>query len=161
MLLTVPERRKLIQALRRRGTTRVMTVQLLSFDALVVGGLACLLGIGLGELLSEQVFRTQPGYLAFAFPIGAQRIVTWQTIALSIAAGMTAALVGVLAPVRAILARPLRSSIALERPARGWASLRITIGLICLIGTTVMLVLHPQATLARNYTRLKQKVLLR
>jgi putative ABC transport system permease protein len=152
MLLTVPERRKLIEALRRRGATRAMTVQLLSFEALVVGGLACVLGIGLGKLLSEQVFHAQPGYLAFAFPIGAQQIVTWQTILLSIAAGMAAAFVGVFAPVRAIVARPLRSSIALERPLRGWVSLRIAIGLACLIVTTVILVLHPQTALARNYT---------
>ena len=34
MLLTVPERRRLIEAMRRRGATRRMTVQALMFDAL-------------------------------------------------------------------------------------------------------------------------------
>jgi putative ABC transport system permease protein len=152
MLLTVPERRRLIEAMRRRGTTRTMTVQLLSFDALVIGVFACVLGIGLGELLSTQVFHAQPGYLAFAFPVGAQRIVTWQTIALAAGAGMAAALVGVLAPVRAILARPLRSTIAAARPVRGWTALRIVLGLGCLAVTTVILVLRPEASVARNYT---------
>ena len=152
MLLTVPERRKLIEAMRRRGTTRTMTVQLLSFDALILGVLACALGIGLGELLSVQVFRAQPGYLAFAFPVGDQRIVTWQTIALAVSVGMVAALVGVLAPVRAILARPLRSSIATERPPRGWAPLLIVLGVGCLAITTLILVFRPHVALARNYT---------
>ncbi len=152
MLLTVPERRKLIEAMRRRGTTRTMTVQLLSFDALIIGVFACALGIGLGELLSAQVFRAQPGYLAFAFPVGAQRIVTWQTIALAVGAGMVAALVGVLAPLRVILARPLRSSIAAERPPRGWAPLRTVLGVGCLAITTLILVLRPQVAIARNFT---------
>ncbi len=152
MLLTVPERRKLIEAMRRRGTTRTMTVQLLSFEALVIGVFACALGIGLGELLSTQVFRPQPGYLAFAFPVGAQRIVTWQTIALAVCAGMGAALVGVLAPVRVILARPLRSSIATERPLRGWAPLRNILGVGCLAITTLILIFRPQVAIARNYT---------
>ncbi len=152
MLLTVPERRKLIEAMRRRGTTRTMTIQLLSFDALILGVLASALGIGLGELLSVEVFHAQPGYLAFAFPVGAQRIVTWQTIALAVGVGMIAALVGVLAPVRAILAQPLRSSIATERPPRGWTPLLNVVGVGCLAITTLILVFRPHVAIARNYT---------
>jgi putative ABC transport system permease protein len=152
MLLTVPERKKLIEAMRRRGTTRTMTVQLLSFDALVIGVFAGALGIGFGELLSTHVYRAQPGYLAFAFPVGTERIVTWETIALAGGTGMVAAFVGVLTPMRAILARPLRSSVASERPLRGWASLRLTLGVICLAITTSSLFRHPYAGLARNYT---------
>jgi putative ABC transport system permease protein len=152
MLLTVPERRKLIEAMRRRGTTRTMTVQLLSFEAFIIGVLACGLGVALGELLSTQLFRAQPGYLAFAFPVGGQRIVTWQTITLTVAAGMIAALVGVLVPVRAILARPLRSSISAERPLRGWAPLRISLGVACL-GITVLGIVAPsQAAITKNFT---------
>lgn len=151
MLLTVPERRRLIEAMRRRGTTRAMTIQLLSFDALVIGAFAGALGIALGELLSAQGSGTQPGYLAFAFPVGDQRVVTWQTITLAVGAGMVAALVGVLVPIRAILARPLRSSTALERALRGWEPLRIVVGVGCLAITTSTLVLRPQAAVVRNY----------
>jgi putative ABC transport system permease protein len=151
MLLTVPERKRLIEAMRRRGTTRTMTIQLLCFDALVIGALAGALGIGLGELLSAQGSGAQPGYLAFAFPVGDQRIVTWQTITLAIGAGMVAALVGVLVPIRAILARPLRSSTAPERPLRGWALPRIVLGVGCLAITTSTLVLRPQTAVVRSY----------
>ena len=115
MLLTVPERRRMIEAMRRRGATRTMTVQALMFDALVIGMLACALGLLLGELLSIEVFHAQPGYLSFAFPVGSQRVVTWPTVALAIGAGLVAAFVGVLAPLRDILARPLRFSAPAER----------------------------------------------
>ena len=82
MLLTVPERRRFIAAMRRRGTTRIMTIQALSFDALVIGVLACALGLALGELLSIALFHSEPGYLSFAFPVGSERVVTWPTVAL-------------------------------------------------------------------------------
>ncbi len=152
MLLTVPERRKLIEDIRRRGATRIMTAQLLSFDALVIGVLACTLGLVLGEILSVSVFRSQPGYLAFAFPVFAQRIVTWQTITFSVGAGLVAAFVGVLAPMRTILARPLRSSIAVERVPRWWTPLQIALGVVGLAITTLILALRPQAAVVGNFT---------
>ena len=48
---------------------RLMTVQILLFDALIIGVLACILGLALGDALSIAVFHTTPGYLAFAFPV--------------------------------------------------------------------------------------------
>jgi putative ABC transport system permease protein len=152
MLLTVPERRRMIEAMRRRGATRTMTVQALMFDALVIGVLACVLGLLLGELLSIEVFHAQPGYLSFAFPVGSQRIVTWPTVALAVGAGLLAAFVGVLAPLRDILARPLRSPVALERAPRGWSMFRITAGAVCLMITTLILLFRPQAAAAGSFT---------
>ena len=80
---------------------------------------ACVLGLLVGELLSIEVFHPQPGYLSFAFPVGSQRVVTWPTVALAVGAGLLAAFVGVLAPLRDILAGPLRSSAAAEPTAHG------------------------------------------
>lgn len=152
MLLTVPERRRMIEAMRRRGATRTMTVQALMFDALVIGVLACVLGLLFGELLSIEVFHAQPGYLSFAFPVGSQRIVTWPTVALAVGAGLLAAFVGVLAPLRDILARPLRFSAAAERAPRGWTVFRLTAGTVCLAITTLILVFRPQAAAAGSFT---------
>ena len=84
----------MIEAMRRRGATRTMTVQALMFDALVIGVLACVLGLLIGEVLSIEVFHPQPGYLSFAFPVGSQRVVTWATVALAVGAGLLAALSG-------------------------------------------------------------------
>jgi putative ABC transport system permease protein len=152
MLVTMPERRRMIEAMRRRGTTRTMTVQALMFDALVIGVLACILGLLLGELLSIEVFHTQPGYLSFAFPVGSQRVVTWPTVALAVGAGLLAAFVGVLAPLRDILARPLRSLPAAERTPRRWSAFRVTVGTVCLMITTLILLFRPQAAVAGNFT---------
>jgi putative ABC transport system permease protein len=152
ILLTVPERRRMIEAMRRRGTTRTMTVQALMFDALVIGVLACALGLLLGELLSIEVFHAQPGYLSFAFPVGTQRVVTWPTVALAVGAGLLAAFVGVLAPLRDILVRPLRSLPAAERMPRRWSAFRVTVGTVCLTVTTLVLVFRPQAAAVGSLT---------
>jgi putative ABC transport system permease protein len=152
MLLTVPERRRLIEAMRRRGYTRWMVVQVLVFDALVIGALACVLGLAGGELLSIDVFHAQPGYLSFAFPVGSPRIVTWLAIAEAAAAGMLAAFIGVLAPVRDILARPLRSPVARGRAPRGWRATRLAVGAIGLTVTTLILIFRPQDALVGSIT---------
>ncbi len=110
MLLTVPLRRGLIRDLRRDGATRWMTVKTLLFDALALGVLGAVLGLALGELLSLTLLHSNPGYLTFAFPVGSQRVVTWQSIALAAAAGLLAACIGVLTPLREIFSRPLRFS---------------------------------------------------
>jgi putative ABC transport system permease protein len=152
MLLTVPERRRLIEAMRRRGYTRPMIVQVLVFDASVIGALACILGLLVGEILSIEVFHAQPGYLSFAFPVGSPRIVTWLAVAEATVAGMLAAFIGVLAPVRDILARPLRSPDARERAPRGWSVLRIGAGSVCLAITTIILIFRPQDALVGSIT---------
>jgi putative ABC transport system permease protein len=100
LLLTVPQRRNLIQDLRLDGYTRQMVVQVLMLDALVLGVLASALGLALGEVLSVALFSSSPGYLTFAFPIGGQRIVQWSSVALAVIGGMLAAATGVLVPLR-------------------------------------------------------------
>ena len=144
MLITVPSRRKLIDDLRPQGATRWMTVQILLFDAAVLGVLACILGLALGELLSIAVFHSTPGYLSFAFPVGNERIVTWQSVALSICAGLAAAGVGVLWPLRDILARPLQAKTHNDAPRR-WIVARLAAGVLSLGLTATILAVHPQA----------------
>jgi putative ABC transport system permease protein len=150
MLVTVPSRRKLIEDVRPHGATRWMTVQILLFDAAVIGVLACALGLVLGDALSIAVFHTTPGYLAFAFPVGNNRLVTWQSIALAVATGMLAAVVGVLWPVRQILARPLQPpSDSAERRHAGIAA-RLLIGVLCLAFTTLTLLADTNAAIVGN-----------
>lgn len=147
MLLTVPERRRLIELMRRQGFERSEVVQVLIVDAVVIGVLACALGLGVGELLSIKVFHAEPGYLSFAFPVGSPRIVTPLAVAEAVLAGMLAAFVGVLAPVRHIIARPLRSQVAREQPVRGWSVVRVSGGILCFGITTAVLIFRPAAAL--------------
>ena len=137
MLITVPTRRRLIEDIRLQGATRRMTVQILLFDAAVLGVLACVVGLALGELLSIIVFHSTPGYLSFAFPVGNERIVTWQSVAISICAGLAAAGVGVLWPFRQIL-RPSRRAEGSAHASRNWALARLAAGLAFLGLTTLV-----------------------
>jgi putative ABC transport system permease protein len=149
MLITTASRRDLIAELRENGATRSRTIQTLLFDALILGVLGSALGLALGDLTSIVLFGSNPGYLSFAFPVGLQRVVTWQSVAIAVAAGMLAAAVGVLVPLRGELSRPLRGSSRAERPlpgARGggrWRTIQVAGGLACLLFTTIVLVFEP------------------
>jgi len=146
MLMTMHLRQDLIVDLRRNGATRLMTVQTLLFDAFVLGGLASLLGLALGALLSSSVFQGNPGYLSFAFAVGSERIVTWQCFAFAVAAGMLAACIGVLTPLRDILSRPRRHVPGFtERLLRLRSIGMVAGGLACLAATTIILLLAPQS----------------
>jgi putative ABC transport system permease protein len=147
LLLTVPQRRNLIEDLRLDGYTRKMIIEVLLFDALVLGVIACALGLALGELMSIEVFRSDPGYLSFAFPIGSERIVAWQSFAIAVSGGLLAAVFGVLAPLRG----KVFSHIALvdaggDSPGR-WAAGAVPCGLACLATTTAILLVAPQAAI--------------
>jgi putative ABC transport system permease protein len=152
MLITVPARRMLIEDVRPQGASRLMTVQILLFDAAVLGVLACVIGLALGDLLSVAVFRSTPGYLSSAFPVGNDRIVTWQSAVLAIAAGIVAAAIGVLWPMRDILMRPLQGEERSVRSSPGWIAARLIGGLLCLAVTTVIVIDRPQDAILGNIT---------
>jgi putative ABC transport system permease protein len=169
MLVTAHLRRALVQTLRRRGATRTMTLQVLLFDALVLGVLGTLLGLALGEALSMLVFRADPGYLAFAFAVGEQRIVTWQSVALAAGAGLLAACAGVLAPLRDVLTQRLRSTpgpgpSAGPHQRRGRArrrrTPRLALGVGCLALTTAILLARPQSAILGSVTLVAALLLL-
>ncbi len=100
MLLTVPQRRNLIGDLRLDGYTPLEIVEVMLFDALVLGLIGSILGLLLGDVLSHGLLQTNPGYLSFAFPVGSLRIVSWQSIALAVGGGLLAAVIGVTVPLR-------------------------------------------------------------
>jgi putative ABC transport system permease protein len=148
LLLTVPQRRSLMQDLRLDGYTRRMIVEVLLLDALVLGVLASAVGLLLGEILSVAVFNSNPGYLSFAFPIGAQRIVTWQSAVLAVAGGLLAAGAGVLAPLRRDIAE--RRAEFIQTPidsARAPAWWPLPAAFVLLAATTVIIVAEPQAAI--------------
>jgi putative ABC transport system permease protein len=162
MLVTARLRRGLAASLRRRGATRAMTLQVLLFDALALGALGSLLGLALGEALSIAAFGTSPGYLSLAFAVGSQRIVTWQCAAVALAAGLAAALVGVLAPLHGGPRGALRTSagggaragaapawrgIGLRAALWSGIGLRAALGACCLAVTTAILLARAQSAI--------------
>ncbi len=151
MLVTIPARRKLIADLREDGGDLKAILQVLFADALLIGIPASILGLLVGDGLSRLLFDHQPGYLAFAFPVGNARIVTLQSGVLAASAGVLAAVAGVLWPVRHILGRRLRAPYQwiLTRKAR----MRLfALGTVCLALTTVILIADTGAAVLGNAT---------
>jgi putative ABC transport system permease protein len=148
LLLTAPQRRSLIQDLRLDGYTRAMIVEVLLLDALVLGVLASVLGLVLGELLSSALFSTSPGYLSFAFPVGAQRIVSWQSIVIAVGGAMLAAGAGVLAPLGGeLIERPASVRTAFRSQGRRAWWLLLVSGVFLMI-TTLVLLVAPRSAIA-------------
>ncbi len=156
MLLTVPQRRRLIAELRRDGYPPSSAIAVLMLDALVLGLLACALGLALGEELSIHLFKSNPGYLSSAFAVGNQRVVGWQAFAVAVGGGILAACVAVLSPLREILSRrppPVLAPGELTGPgggaagsggapsAQAWLTLA---GLACLAGAVAILEAAPK-----------------
>jgi putative ABC transport system permease protein len=152
MLITLPARRRLVNDLRLDGYGPKAILEVLLFDALVLGVVGSLLGLLLGDELSLRLFHASPGYLSFAFAIGTQRIVTWQSIAIAVLGGFIAASLGVLAPLLGALLSsgepsPRRAALARRFSVLLGASGTFIAGILCLLLTTAILVLAPGAVI--------------
>lgn len=153
MLLTVPQRRRLIADLRRDGYTPRAVIAVLMFDAVVLGVIACAIGLVLGDQLSIHLFHSNPGYLSSAFAVGSERVVNWQSIAISVVGGMGAASVAVLSPFKDIVSRNPLAAIETKEGTGGSTSLLLTLGgLLCLGATLVILLAVPQAAIVGMVT---------
>jgi putative ABC transport system permease protein len=152
MLLTVPERRRFIADLRLEGVGDAAVVQLVVFDALVLGIVASLAGLLLGDALSRGVFHASPGYLSFAFPVGDQRIVRPQSMAIAFLGGIAATVLAALRPLSDLLSRrPLddvyREDDDHEEDAFVPRRALSVCGLALLAGAGALLAFAPHATL--------------
>lgn len=90
MLLTVPERRRMIADLRIQGLRPRQLATMLLFQALCLGVMASLVGLVAGDVLSRTIFHTTPSYLATAFPLGTQTVVGLSAVLISFAGGVIA-----------------------------------------------------------------------
>jgi putative ABC transport system permease protein len=147
MLLTIPQRRRLIADLRRDGYPPRTVIAVLMFDAVVLGLLACVLGLVLGEELSIHLFRSNPGYLSSAFAVGSQRVVSVQSVGVAVLGGMLAASVAVLSPFKDIVSRQPLAAITQKEGGGGGGSARwlALAGVACLAAATAILLVAPKA----------------
>ncbi len=151
MLLTVPERRRFLADLRLEGLGDTTVVRLVVFDALVLGLGACALGLALGDLLSRHAFRAVPGYLAFAFAIGDDRVVQWTSVLLAIAGGIVATLLAAARPLTDLFSRRPLDDVYREDDERDedafvprrWI---VTGGAALVLAATAILLLVPAMT---------------
>lgn len=153
-LLTVPQRRRLIADLRRDGYTPGTVIGILLFDAVLLGVIACALGLFVGDELSIHLFHATPGYLSSAFAIGNQRVVDAQSIAIAVGGGMLAACVAVLSPLRDILSHDPLAAIAEREDGSGSRRLGFVfgLGLLALGATLAILFAWPEQAIVGMLT---------
>jgi putative ABC transport system permease protein len=153
MLLTVPERRRAMAEFRTHGYTPRQIVLMATFDALVLGMLASVVGLALGLVLSRTAFGGLPTYLTFAFPFGAEQTVPASTVVLCFLGGVLATFLAAAQPLLDLL--PSRSPDAVHReegePGQALgAGVRwrmATASILLLLVTTVVVTAVPSATI--------------
>ena len=153
MLLTVPERRRLVAELRMQGYKRRQVLVQLAFEATVLGVVAALAGLLLGDLLSRHVFHSAPGYLSFAFPVGGQRVVHAQDVVLAFIGGIAATCIATTPLLRDVFSRGPVDAVHRgdEEPGEaigaGTRTTLAVVGVGLLAATAVMSVLAPSLTM--------------
>lgn len=88
LLLTAPARRRMIAELRLIGTRRSAIAQIFLFQAVVLGAVASAVGVLAGYLLSLGLLQQSPRYLAEAFTLGAQTILTTRPLLIALLGGI-------------------------------------------------------------------------
>jgi putative ABC transport system permease protein len=142
VLLTVPQRRRLVTDLRIEGYGPATILKVLLFDALVLGVVASALGILVGDQFARRLFG-QPTFLQMAFPYGSDRIVTFASVAIAAAGGIVASLIAVLGPMAsALLGGEDRPAAGIAR--RGRSGL-LGAGLALLAGGAAIVVAAPSS----------------
>jgi putative ABC transport system permease protein len=152
MLLTVPERRRFIAELRMQGYAPAQILLLLGFQATVLGLVASLAGVALGDVLSHTVFHQVPGYLTIAFPVSAEQTLHATTVLLAIGCGVLATLLASLSP--AFDLRPGRPADAVFREVGGRGELidPLTVRRTALAGAALVAIVAVLVALAPTLT---------
>lgn len=153
MLLTVPERRRFVAELRLQGFGTGRVTAQVAFESLLLGIAASVLGIALGDQLSRHLIEPLPGALAFAFPVGSQRVVTGGAIALSLAAGIAVTFAAGARPLADIVSRapldsPIRGDGDPPDPVLGRSRLLLLASAVVVALTTLVALLVPPLTVA-------------
>lgn len=99
MLLSAPERRRMVADLRIHGARPASILKLMMFQALCLGLLSSAVGVIAGELLARSLFHQTPGYLAGAFMLGNQTVIGWQPVVLSMLGGVAATCLAAASPL--------------------------------------------------------------
>lgn len=99
MLLSAPERRRMVADLRIQGATPGSLVKLMLFQALCLGFVFSAVGVLAGDLLASSAFHQTPGYLSSAFMLGDQTVVGWQPLAFSMLGGIAATCLAAASPL--------------------------------------------------------------
>lgn len=99
MLLTAPERRRLVSALRLQGYRPRQVVQIVLFEAALLGAVASIVGIVAGDVLARGLFSDSPDYLAPGFTLGGRTVIDALPLLLALGGGILASCVAAAPPL--------------------------------------------------------------
>jgi putative ABC transport system permease protein len=88
MLLTAPERRRLVSSLRLLGYRPRQVAAILLFQAFVLGAVASLVGVLVGNVLANAMFDGSPEYLAPGFTMGGRTVIDALPLVLALSGGI-------------------------------------------------------------------------
>jgi putative ABC transport system permease protein len=148
MLLTVPERRRFIAELRMQGYDPRQVLLLLGLQALALGVLASLIGVGLGDVLSRAFFQRGPAFLSAAFPIGSEEVVHFGTIVFAVGCGVLATVLASLSPLLDLRASRPADAVFREATGAGEIISGRTISRLALAGVALIVAVIAIALLA-------------
>lgn len=143
MLLTVPQRRRLIADLDNEGFGMRTIAKLLAFDACVLGAVGSALGVIFGIEVAHRLFDEPPSFLTLAFAVSPGQIVRPADVALAVAGGMVASGAAVFGPV-AMSLRHRRDGVG-QRQTRSGVFLQLAGGAAALAAGVAVIVSDPQA----------------
>jgi len=152
MLLTVPERRRFIAELRMQGYDPGQIVLLLGFQALALGIVASLVGVGLGDLLSQTLFQRAPDFLSAAFPIGTEEVVHLGTVLFAISCGVVATALASLSPLLDLRASRPADAVFRQAGAGSEIVAQRTIARLALTGVALVVIVIVIALLVPGAT---------
>lgn len=149
VLLAMAWRRRFIAYLRLIGADRPTVIATLAFEALVLGVVASLVGLLLGNLLSNLTFKSIPTYLTAGFPLGTQRVIDARSVVLSVVGGLAATFLALARPAYELFRVNPGEAIVGWRPAahKGtslWSSRMLWLGLLTIAVTSGLLFLSPK-----------------
>ncbi|HEX5853518.1 MAG TPA: ABC transporter permease [Solirubrobacteraceae bacterium] len=121
MLLTVPERRRIVADLRIQGVRPWQLAKMLMFQALCLGVMASIVGLLAGDVLARTIFHTTPSYLAAAFPLGTETVIGLRPLLISFAGGVLATCVAGAPPLFDLRRRRAVDAVYFEEGEPGQA----------------------------------------
>ncbi len=151
MLLTVPERRRMIADLRMQGVRPWQLARMLVFQAVCLGVVASLVGLAVGDFLSRTIFHATPSYLSAAFPLGTQTVVGLRPLLLSFAGGVVATCLAAAPPLLDLRRSRAVDAVYFEDGEPGQAldsraQLRLfLVGAVLVLATSAPLLVWPSA----------------
>jgi putative ABC transport system permease protein len=154
MLLTVPERRRMIADLRMQGVKPLQLVKLLLFQAVCLGVVASVVGLAVGDFLSRTILHATPSYLAVAFPLGTETVIGLRPLLVSLGGGVLATCLAAAPPLLDLRRSRAVDAVYFEdgepgQALSGRAHTRLFLaGAALILATVVLLTLEPSAIVA-------------